>query len=98
MMKVRMGDIITCTDAEWRAGWGPKISAKHIDFVLINTITTEIIAGIELDDSTHRTNRDRIERDIFVNKAFKVAEIPLLRIPVQKFYDQGTLSDLLKIF
>lgn len=92
MMKVRMGDIVTCTDAQWQAGWGPKISAKHIDFVLIDPQTTEILCGIELDDSTHHTKKDRIDRDKFVNKAFAIASVPLLRIPVQGFYDQGDLK------
>ena len=86
-MKVRMGDIITCSDSEWKAGWGPKIIAKHIDFVLIDPKTTKVQLCIELDDSSHRTNPDRIARDKFVNKAFDVAGVPLLRIPVQKFYD-----------
>lgn len=86
MMKVRMGDIITCSDADWRAGWGPRISAKHIDFVLIDRHTTKIILGIELDDRTHQTNKDRIERDKFVNKAFEVARVPLLRVPTSGYY------------
>jgi len=94
MMKVRMGDIITCTDVQWRAGWGPRISAKHIDFVLIDPITTVVKVAIELDDSTHRTNSDRIKRDKFVNKAFEVAGVTLLRIPVQKYYDRNSLMRL----
>jgi hypothetical protein len=51
---------------------------------------------IELDDSTHKTNPDRIARDKFVNKAFEVANVPLLRIPVQKYYDlEGLKRELL---
>ena len=96
MMKVRMGDIITCSDHDWKAGWGPKISAKHIDFVLIDAKTTEIQLCIELDDSSHRTNPDRIARDKFVNKAFDVAGVTLLRIPVQKFYDLESLKNNIK--
>jgi hypothetical protein len=92
-MKVRMGDIITCSDSQWKAGWGPRVSAKHIDFVLINSTTTEIIVAIELDDSTHRTNRDRIERDIFVNKAFDVAGVHLLRIDTQRNYNIERLKE-----
>jgi hypothetical protein len=95
-MKVRMGDIITCSDSEWKAGWGPRVSAKHIDFVLIDKDTTEVKVCIELDDSTHKTNPDRIARDKFVNKAFEVANVPLLRIPVQKYYDlEGLKREIL---
>ncbi len=95
-MKVRMGDIITCSDSQWKAGWGPRVSAKHIDFVLIDPKITEIILAIELDDSTHRTNRDRIERDKFVNKAFEVANVPLLRIDTKRSYNIERLKEVLR--
>jgi hypothetical protein len=92
MMKVRMGDLITCDKSDWQKGWGPRISAKHIDFVLIDAHTTAIKLAIELDDSTHRTNQDRIARDKFVNDAFKVADIPLLRIDTQRYYNAEKLK------
>lgn len=95
MMKVRMADLINCNDTHWKSGWGPRISAKHIDFVLIDPVTTKIKCAIELDDSTHRTNTDRIDRDKFVNKAFEVAGIPLLRIPVHKTYNIKDIQDLI---
>jgi len=91
-MKVRMGDLITCSDREWKAGWGPRVSAKHIDFVLIDARSTAIKCAIELDDSTHRTNRNRIARDKFVNKAFDVAGVPLLRIDTRRRYDVRELK------
>ena len=95
MMKVRMADIINCDDKDWHRGWGPKISAKHIDFVLIDPISTAVLLAIELDDSTHKTHGKRIERDVFVNKAFAVSKVPLLRIPVQKQYNREELSTLI---
>jgi hypothetical protein len=94
-MKVRMGDIITCDDRDWQKGWGPRISAKHIDFVLIDAQTTAIKCAIELDDSTHRTNQDRIDRDKFVNKAFDVAGVPLHRFRVERHYDINRLKQTL---
>ena len=95
-MKVRMGDLITCDERDWHKGWGPRISAKHIDFVLIDKETTAIKLAIELDDSTHRTHADRIARDKFVNKAFEVAGMPLLRIQTQKWYDMEKLKKFIK--
>ena len=95
MMKVRMADIINCIDRDWSRGWGPKISAKHIDFVLIDNDNTAIKLAIELDDSTHRTVKNRIDRDKFVNKAFEAANIPLLRIQVQREYKASTLKSLI---
>lgn len=95
MMKVRMADIINCDDRDWKRGWGPKISAKHVDFVLIDKTDTTIQLAIELDDSTHRTQKQRIERDLFVNKAFETANVALLRVNVQKYYDRGKLKTLI---
>jgi len=95
MMKVRMADLINCDETAWQAGWGPRISAKHIDFVLIDPITTKIKLAIELDDSTHRTNQDRIDRDKFVNKAFEVAKVKLLRIETRKNYNRNDLEKMI---
>lgn len=95
MMKVRMADIITCTDTQWHAGWGPRISAKHIDFVIIDSKTAKIICAIELDDSTHRLNADRIARDKFVNKAFDVAGVRLVRVDTARAYGVESIRNLL---
>lgn len=89
--KVRLGDIIKCTDYYWRKGYGPKISAKHIDFVLHDPDTSEIILCIELDDKSH--NRpERVARDKFLNKALDTADVRLLRIPVTRGYDMAKLE------
>src|SRR5690348_13485604 len=64
--KVRMGDIINCSGDAWKAGFGAKISQKHVDFILADADTTAIALAIELDDATHN-QRNRIERDEFVN-------------------------------
>lgn len=97
-MKVRMGDLITCSDHDWKAGWGPRVSAKHIDFVLINAHSTEIKLAIELDDSTHRTNHDRIARDKFINKAFEIAGVQLLRVDVRRNYSVESLKREIRAF
>ena len=89
--KVRLGDIINCTDYYWCKGYGPKISSKHIDFVLHNPETSEIILCIELDDKSH--NRpDRIKRDKFVNGALDAANVPILHVPVTRGYDMAKLQ------
>ena len=90
-----MADIINCNDNDWKRGWGPRISAKHIDFVLIDAKSTRIHLAVELDDSTHRMVQSRIDRDIFVNKAFETAGVPLLRINVQHHYQLDELKDLI---
>lgn len=89
--KVRLGDIINCTDYYWHKGYGPKISAKHIDFVLLDPNTSEIILCIELDDKSHK-RPERISRDKFLNKALDTADVRLLRIPVTRGYDMAKLE------
>ena len=74
--------------------WLNKILAKHIDFVLCDPGTLEPRVCIELDDKTHE-RPDRIERDEFVDAAFESAELPLLRIPVQKQYPSRELRELI---
>lgn len=88
--KVRLGDVIGCSDADWNKGYGPKISAKHLDFVIAERSTSRILAAIELDDKSH--NRpDRKERDSFINSALDAAGITLIRIPCAASY---SLTDL----
>lgn len=98
MMKVRMADIITCSDRAWKAGWGPRISAKHIDFALIDPVSAAVKLCIELDDSTHRLHHDRIARDKFVNKAFDAAGVRLLRVNVASYYDVPALQEKIRDF
>lgn len=68
LMKVRLADLVKVSDRvpknEFYTYFN-KISAKHIDFILIDG--TKVVTLIELDDSTHN-RKDRIERDNFVNE------------------------------
>jgi hypothetical protein len=88
--KVRMGDILNCSGEAWKAGFGARISQKHVDFILADTDTTAIALAIELDDRTHK-QRNRQERDEFVDKAFAAAKVPILRIPAAAAYDLRVL-------
>lgn len=92
--QVRLADIITCSNQDWYKGYGPKISAKHIDFVLFNQKTTEIVLCIELDDSSH-SRKDRRRRDIFVNNAMKTANVPLLHITTKDASNQEFISRII---
>lgn len=68
LMKIRLADLVKVKDSIPKSEFYKyfnKISAKHIDFALIDM--TKVVVLIELDDSTH--NRiNRIERDNFVNE------------------------------
>src|SRR4051812_48167282 len=73
-LKVRAADLLTCSDSAWEAGFGHYVSRHHLDFVLCDKSTTEIMAAIELDDRSHRLTR-RKTRDEFLNQAFSDARI-----------------------
>ncbi len=68
-----------------------QISQKSIDFVLVDKNDCRIKLCIELDDSTHQ-QKNRIERDKFINELFRCLEINLLRYPVYKNYYKDTLK------
>ena len=89
-MKVRLSDVIGCTGDGWRSGFGAKISQKHVDFVLVDVVTTAIRLVIELDDRTHRLP-DRQDRDTFVNRALAAAGVPILHVPAAAAYDPRAL-------
>jgi len=93
--KVRLGDIITCSESDWQNGHGPRISAKHIDFTLCDAESFKVILTIELDDTSH-TAPERIQRDKFIEAALQAAGVPLLRIPVAKSYNQKHLEAAIK--
>jgi hypothetical protein len=88
--KVRLSDLIACSAEAWKAGFGGRISQKHVDFVLIDSTTTAILLVIELDDRSHR-QKARRERDIFVDRAFAAAGIPILHVTAASLYDARQL-------
>lgn len=91
-MSVRLADVINCSLADWRAGYGPLISSKQIDFVLCEQQTTRIRLAIELDDPTHGLD-DRRERDEFLDNAMEAAGVPLLRVETAEKYDTLLLRE-----
>ena len=90
-MKVRLADVITCLADSWHAGYGMKIAAKHLDFVLHDPHTTKIVAVIELDGSSHRW-RSRRQRDAFVDWALETAGVPIIRFQAASSYDAGEIA------
>ena len=93
--KVRIADLLYVPkNSKNSMGFFNKIACKHVDFVICDKDEIIPVLAIELDDSSH--NRpDRIERDIFVDKAFRTAKFPILHIPVQKKYDSEELKRII---
>lgn len=90
--KVRLADLVEPKPKAENPYWMEcfnKIKAKHIDFALAD-FDTNIIALIELDDSTH-ARPDREERDIFVNAVLENTGYILLRT----YGDTDVIEDFL---
>lgn len=81
LTKVRIIDIIDVEDNipyKEKMKYKAKIIQKHLDFILVEPDSFKVYLAIELDDNSHN-QKDRIERDIFVNKVCEVAKLPLIR-------------------
>ncbi len=94
--KVRMGDLLYIPKGtgEWQRNWN-RIQAKHVDFVLCDKERVQPLVAIELDDSSHATPQ-QIERDRFVNQAYRDAGLPLLRFPVKHAYTSVDIEEQIK--
>ena len=68
-----------------------RISLKRVDFVLVDPLTLEPQAVIDLDDRSHE-REDRVKRDAFVASVLKQ-----VRIPVASTYASPKLRQLLDI-
>tara|TARA_R110002051_G_scaffold325827_1_gene431767 strand:- start:3061 stop:3609 length:549 start_codon:yes stop_codon:yes gene_type:complete len=94
MGKPRIADVLFVRKGQTRSDWArafSQISSKHIDYVIVEPQKGRIVAAIELDDPSHQ-RKDRQERDVFVNRAFMEAGIPLLRYPTAKEYDASIIA------
>lgn len=85
-MKVRVGDVVTCSEEEWATGLGERLAKMHVDFVLVRPRSGLVVAGVELDDRSHRLLARR-RRDRFLNEVFRSAWLPLLRFRAVQRYD-----------
>ena len=95
-VKVRLADLFKVkaglSNSERMTAFN-KIKAKHVDFVICSNESVDVLAAIELDDKSHNLKK-RQERDIFVDKAFESAGIPLGHIAAQKSYSLQDISQV----
>ena len=92
-IKVRLADVIVVQPGvahKRRLGAFSRISSKHLDFVICNPETYEILGVIELDDRSHRESARR-QRDAFLDAALTAAKIPILHVPAQRRYSATKL-------
>lgn len=80
LIKMRLADVLAVSqEAREYMPYFNKIKAKHTDFVFLNPETLEVLAALELDDKSH-DRPDRMERDHFVDQAYRAAGIPLIHV------------------
>lgn len=91
--KVRLADIIEPKKGShnWQAAF-TKIRSKHVDFILCENPQQKPLLVIELDDSSHDTQK-RKERDAFVDNALSDAKIPILHVRGTKNL-QGKINEM----
>lgn len=84
--KVRLADIFFVARPEKNITYFNRISQRHLDFLICDSMTMKPLMGIELDDSSHQRN-SRQRRDEFVDNVFWAADLPLVRFPVRREYN-----------
>ncbi|MFT6925194.1 MAG: ssDNA-binding Zn-finger/Zn-ribbon topoisomerase 1 [Psychromonas sp.] len=97
--KVRVADAITPTKGGVKGAWQRafnKISAKHFDFVLCNKSDLSFVCGIELDDKSHNSEKQK-SRDAFLESACKSADFPLIRFPAKSTYSVNDIRESLSV-
>ncbi len=92
--KVNLADIFFVARPNENQSFRNKIDRKHVDFLLCDPATMRPLCGMELDDSSH-SRRDRQDRDEFVNRAFEVAGLPLVRVPAKATYNSAGLLEMI---
>ena len=88
--KVRVADVIRHSSKDkkaWFSEFG-KMSQKHFDFVLLDLESLEIKHVIELDDSSHTTEKQK-KNDRTKDELAQKSGLNLIRVRTQ-----GTYSDL----
>lgn len=94
--KARLADLVTCGDAAWEQGFGHLIARHHVDFVLCDYRTMEVVSAIELDDRSH-AKRSRQRRDQFLDDVLASAGIPLVRIKATARYQKIEIEQAIAV-
>jgi len=98
--KVRLADIFAVTvDLETREGIAAfnRIAKTHVDFVLCDPESLEVVAAIELDDDGHGLD-GILKQDDFISEVFATVGLPLVRIAARKSYALADVAELLADF
>lgn len=80
--KARLADLFGLRREEETSPAFERINCKHVDFVLCDPRTSEMLAAIEIDDS----RQDRSERNRLMDRLFTWNHLPLIRVPSSFIY------------
>lgn len=89
--KIGLKDLMEVTNKKHYMKYFAKISQKHVDFVICDE-DLQVCFALELDDSSHDTEKAR-QKDLFKDRAFKAAGIPLKRI---RDFDEASVRRLFR--
>ncbi len=92
--KVRVADLVNVTQkTNDKRGFRAlaKIAQKHVDFVLCDPNTLEIVCAVELNDASHE-RKDRIERDRFITQVFDHIGLPIAWFKARAAYDIAAIQ------
>lgn len=86
--KVRVADVATVKPGlsnSARQGALNRIAQKHFDFIVCNVSDLGIVCAVELNDSSHSSQRAQA-RDELLAKVCQVINLPLLQVPAKQSY------------
>lgn len=94
--KVRLEDIAEVKkDTDNKLKYRGYVKSRHIDFMLCDN-KLHILAGLELDDNTHKNNVDQIKSDNFKNKLFETIGLTLFRVKMSEGDYTAQFNNILK--
>jgi hypothetical protein len=96
--KVRLGDLVRPARGSGRGDavvLRNRVNQKHLDFVVFEANPTRIVCGVELDDSSHDTDKSKA-RDGFVEAVCGAAGMPLLRVRAAASYSPDQIAGQLR--
>lgn len=96
LAKVRVADVVTPQKGLSRSDRQRafnRIAGKHFDYVLCRNDDLAVVCAIELHDGSHR-RADRQQRDGFLERVCRAADLPLLQVPAKGGYVVGDLRRL----
>jgi hypothetical protein len=91
LLKVGVRDLCEITHRDVNQAAFNRIATKQVDFVLCDQVTLAPVVAIDLDDSSHY-ERQRADRDAFINELFRVIGVALIRHRVQATYDTEAIE------